>query len=93
MVQEDLVVVVGGGIIFLGRDVVFWLFCVFVQACPAMGVNCSTVGVLFARLRCWCGDEGITCSINDGIQHPNLWAGLKNRFLVSFSSLKIYFLF
>ena len=44
MVQEDLVVVVGGGIIFLGRDVVFWLFCVFVQSCPAMGVNCSTVG-------------------------------------------------
>ena len=44
MVQEDLVVVVGGGIVFLGRDVVFWLFCVFVQSCPAMEMNCSTVG-------------------------------------------------
>ena len=52
MVQEDLVVVVGGGIGFLGRDVVFWLFCVFVQSCPATGVNCSTVGGPLCGLRC-----------------------------------------
>ena len=52
MVQEDLVVVVGGGIIFLGRDVVFWLFCVFVQSCPAMEMYCSTVGVPLCGLRC-----------------------------------------
>ena len=56
MVQEDLVV--GGGIGFLGRDVVFWLFCVFVQSCPATGVNCSTVDGTLCEAAERCGHDG-----------------------------------